>query len=195
MTYGAADAFAPYIEEDLGVSVRVTSRHGGMLLAGKVLEWLEAEWFRGRVRDAEVILFNADRPVWGDSPEDCSPETFFDEYKAQLDEIFDEFIALRGDSPTIIRAFTHYITPSSGGYWQEEHIPCWDRYNSTIHQSAMEHGIPVADFYDAFNGPNHDEDPVDKGYIAPGAHGKPTATGLAVMADVLRALGYEFTIP
>jgi lysophospholipase L1-like esterase len=48
--------------------------------------------------------------------------------------------------------------------------------------------------YDAFNGPNHDQDPRDKGYI--GSDGMHTnETGQDIIADLLRELGYEYSVP
>jgi lysophospholipase L1-like esterase len=46
----------------------------------------------------------------------------------------------------------------------------------------------------AFNGPNHDEDPKDKGYILPdGEH--PSEAGAQVIAEAFRKLGYVPIVP
>jgi hypothetical protein len=54
--------------------------------------------------------------------------------------------------------------------------------------------VAVASFYDEFNGPNHDEDPREKGYVfGDGYH--PSPEGTVVQAQVLHALGYEPIVP
>jgi lysophospholipase L1-like esterase len=46
---------------------------------------------------------------------------------------------------------------------------------------------------EAWNGPNRDEDPNDKGYTWDGIH--PNEKGAAVIANALRELGYEPVVP
>ena len=54
--------------------------------------------------------------------------------------------------------------------------------------------MPVARVFEAFNGPEHDQDPRDKGYIGgDGVH--TTALGRQVIADCLRELDYGFVNP
>jgi len=48
--------------------------------------------------------------------------------------------------------------------------------------------------YDAFNGPNHDEDPREKGYIGPdGEH--TNEEGRKIIAKLFHELGYEPVTP
>ena len=64
----------------------------------------------------------------------------------------------------------------------------------TIHQVAAEKKIPVAEVYAAFNGPSHDEEPMDKGYIqSDGEH--PSEAGAKAIAELLRKLGYVPIVP
>jgi lysophospholipase L1-like esterase len=59
---------------------------------------------------------------------------------------------------------------------------------------ATQYGIPVARVYRDFNGPNGDQDPGDKGYIAAdGFHNNDA--GARRMAELLRELGYEPLAP
>jgi len=63
-----------------------------------------------------------------------------------------------------------------------------------IREAADEYGAGTASWYDAFNGTDHDEDPVEKGYIGPdGMH--QSLVGQKVQAEVLHALGYAPIIP
>jgi len=165
---------------------------------------------RDLIREAEVVVFFANpldsvsetHPFdWDcfyscDKPVDCSPETF-ETYKAHLDAIYGEILALRNGSPTIIRALDSYILRYS--QWvkcgiAEECTVCWENFTATVHQAAADHNIPVAHVYDAFNGPNHDEDPREKGYIGPGGEHTSEA-GQKIIADLLRELGYEPVAP
>jgi hypothetical protein len=65
--------------------------------------------------------------------------------------------------------------------------------DAAILQVGNERGILVADTGLALNGPNHDEDPYDKGYLADGVH--ENNVGAQVVADVFRKLGYEPIVP
>lgn len=76
----------------------------------------------------------------------------------------------------------------------EEYKRCWEAMSVTIHQVAAGKKIPVAEVYAAFNGPNHDEDPKDKGYIqSDGEH--PSEAGAQVIAEAFRKLGYVPIVP
>jgi hypothetical protein len=46
----------------------------------------------------------------------------------------------------------------------------------------------------AFNGPDLDEDPSDKGYLYGGGQ-HPNQEGIALMAELIRELGYEPLAP
>ena len=63
-----------------------------------------------------------------------------------------------------------------------------------IREAADEYGAGTASWYDAFNGPDHDEDPYEKGYIADDVFHQ-SREGVAVHAEVLHALGYAPIIP
>jgi lysophospholipase L1-like esterase len=76
----------------------------------------------------------------------------------------------------------------------DECVQCFEHKNEAVSRAAVAQGVPLACVYDAFNGPNHDEDPRMKGYIKEdGRHA--TAAGREVIADLLRELGYEYTVP
>ena len=76
----------------------------------------------------------------------------------------------------------------------EENRRCWNALNETVHQAAAEFEIPVARVYDALNGPNHDEDLREKGYIRDdGLH--TNEKGQKVIADLFRKLGYDSIVP
>jgi len=144
-----------------------------------------------------------EQPSWDDDcnhsyrlPGDCSPETF-ESYIENIKGIIEEILSLRNGMPTIIRAMDYYMPLySEWKEWgiQEECTCCWENFNNAIHQAAAAYNVPVARVYDAFNGPNHDEDPREKGYIGDdGEHTK--EAGQKVIADLMRELGYKPVTP
>jgi hypothetical protein len=212
--WGVADRYAAHIEADLHVTVKVHDLSGPGLSAGTVLAALRGEE-GGRplpanvpdlIREAEVVVvygnplesISESHPgdwncVSSEEPyaRDCAPETF-DTYRAHLGAIYEQVLALRGDAPVLVRAFDAYnplysVYRERGVY--DECVACWENCNEAIHEAAAAHNVPVARVFDAFNGPDHDEDPRDKGYIRDdGEHTTPE--GRQVIADLLRELGY-----
>jgi len=206
--WGIGEYFAVYIEEDLGVKVTVHDETAGSQTAYGLLKKLrELERLRELVSEAEVVTFQGDPTqsisetnpfdydcsfgMWGYYVVNCSLETF-DKYIADLEAIIEEILLLRDSSPTIIRAMDYYC-PIYGEFKEqgiyEECRQCWENSNIAVHQAAAAHNIPVACLYDAFHGPNHDEDPHDKGYLLIDGH--TNEEGQKVIANLFRELGYE----
>ncbi len=199
-------AYVDHLKRDLGIRVKAQNRWEGGLTSGQLLKRLRDDQdVRSDLSEAEVIVFGAnpaDHIGWrfvtnvASDTYDCSPKALAG-YKADLDSITAEILALRKGKPTLIRTMEFYnpilaLWKEWGTY--EEYRRCWTAFNQAIQQSAAEHKIPVARVYDAFNGPNHDQDPKDKGYI--GADGEHTSTaGDQAIADLFWKLGYEYQIP
>ena len=125
----------------------------------------------------------------------CEMDTF-GLYIQHLELIYQHIFELRGDQPIIVRAFDAYNPIPAR--WEEDGTfdachACWENYNAAIHQAASEYYIPVARVNDAWNGPDHNEDPNDKGYTADGIH--PNELGAQVIAEELRKLGYDPDTP
>ena len=104
----------------------------------------------------------------------CSMESF-ELYIDHLKEIYSLIFELRAGKPTLIRTFDAYnpvlITQCAANDTVDICLRCWENYNQAIHFAADEMGIPVANVFDAWNGPDHTEDPNDKGYTqADGIH-------------------------
>ena len=201
---GFGQYYAAAIEADLSVKVTLDDMWRGGLTTGQLLDDLRTfDVYRKAIKDAEVITFIAnptDHIGWAIVGEgdkyDCSPKALAG-YKADLDAIIKEIFALRKGKPTLIRTYDFYNPTYSewkklGKY--EEYKRCWEAMSVTIHQVAAEKKIPVAEVYAAFNGPNHDEDPKDQGYILPdGEH--PSEAGAKVIAEAFRKLGYVPIVP
>ena len=63
-----------------------------------------------------------------------------------------------------------------------------------IREAADEYGVAMVSVYDAFNGPDHDENPREKGYVDDdGLHA--SRAGASAHAEILHALGYGAIIP
>jgi hypothetical protein len=206
--FGFGVYYAAYIEEDLGVKVRVHERAvGGQTAWGLLSKLFDDEEIRELVSEAEVVTFigNPRDSISETNPWDyecaeasgcyvinCSLVTF-EKYIADIEAIIEEILSLRDGSPTIIRAMDCYYPnvrwhKEYGVY--EECKQCIDNTNMAIHQAAAAHNVPVARVYDAFNGPNHDEDPIDKGYLSPdGIH--TSEEGKKIIAILFRELGYQ----
>jgi hypothetical protein len=73
-------------------------------------------------------------------------------------------------------------------------IHCWTTFNESIRIAAEENNIPLISVYDLFNGPNHDEDPREKGYIG-GMGLFPSGEGALAIAESIREEGYDPVAP
>lgn len=204
---GVGKYYAAYIEEDLNATVNLHDEWQGSLSAKTLLKQLQKEERLRRIlRDSEVVVYFGN-PVgsatgdWSCVPranyvKDCSPETF-SEYQATLEAIVEEILALRDGAPTIIRATDFYVPVLT--QWREaglevECTRCIENMVAAVHEAAAAQNIPVARVYDALNGPNHDVDPRNMGYI--GADDIHTSDlGQQVIASLLRELGYEPVVP
>ena len=219
-TWGFPKYYASYMEKDLGVKVTIHNKAvGGQSVIDILRRLRKDESLRKLVSEAEVVTLSGnpnlspgdtpeslenylkwkEQPSWDKDckkfyrpPGDCSPETF-ESYIENIKAIIEEILSLRNGMPTIIRAMDYYVPMYSE--WKNHGIEkectcCWENFNNAIHQAAAAYNVPVAWVYDAFNGPNHDEDPREKGYIADdGRHTR--EAGQKVIADLMRELGYD----
>jgi hypothetical protein len=208
------NAFAAQIEEDAGVKVTVHDYANNAASAGEVLEVLHTgESMNARtaglldsIKDAEVVVMNLnledsidpDNPVNLDGcflmtkPGNCSPSSF-EKYTEDLKEIWAEIFRIRGNKPIILRGTDLYNPLISS--WKENGIyeectTCWENLSDAARKAAEAYGIPFLARLDAFNGPNHDEDPAAKGYITEdGEH--PSVLGAQFTAELLGEMGYD----
>jgi hypothetical protein len=164
--------------------------------------------WRANLAQAEVITFEANPtprigwyiingPGTGSQYTKDFSDAAFAGYQADMEAVLSEILALRKGQPTLIRAQNFYCPIYSD--WKrmgiyEECQTAWTRFNLCLEQAAAKYGVPTADIYSAFNGPNHDEDPIDKGFIGSDSEHASTL-GYQVMADIFRRLGYEFIVP
>jgi hypothetical protein len=221
--WGVARKFAANIERDTGKTVVVHNYATGNLSVLQVLSALRggpdaedgplpSDQLRTDIADAEVVVFYgnprgdaAQGGVTGGletcmnktvAPDDCTP-AHYAPYVENLKAAYEEILALRDGKPTIIRAVDFYnplISRHRTDGTEAECTACWEVFNAAVKEAADAYHVPLVSTYDAFNGPQHDEDPREKGYIlSDGQHATPE--GQQVIADALSAAGYDSIAP
>jgi lysophospholipase L1-like esterase len=122
-------------------------------------------------------------------------------FSANFNAILAEVRSLRGARRTIIRTMDVYnpfvnedraqnTWPNDQGNDFQVFKPYLDVINSQIAATATGRNIPYARVYLAFNGPNGDIDPSDRGLLDfDGLH--PNGRGHRLIANLLRGLGYS----
>ena len=113
-------------------------------------------------------------------------------FRKNYDAVLTEILTLESPTDTIIRVMDFhcpYVRKHKDLGIYEDTKRIWMAFSECIYQVSMEHGIPVAQVFQAMNGPDGDDDPKKKGYIAGG--GNLTHKGCWVVADLFRELGYE----
>jgi lysophospholipase L1-like esterase len=141
-----------------------------------------------------------DRTCGGADNQDCL-RTGLVTFRANFDAILTEVRSLRGSRNTIIRTMDIYnpfvdedraqdTWPNDQGNDFQVLKPYIDAVNGHIGASATARNIPFARVYLAFNGPNGDSDPSNRGLISfDGLH--PSGSGHRMIAELLRGLGYS----
>jgi hypothetical protein len=211
---GLGKAFASQIEQDTEVQVILKDFALPSLSAGQVLQALQTghsprfllESLAAALRDAEVVVMfvnpvdsvDPEKPLDLDGcfvsspPGPCNPEAF-EKWTSDLKAIWAEILMLRSGQPTILRATDLYnplISPWNEHGVYEACTECWENMSNAARLAAEAYGIPFLSRLDAFNGPNHDEDPRQKGYIvSDGEH--PSHLAAQFTAELLSQMGYE----
>jgi hypothetical protein len=211
--WGIGEIYADSVRASQGVEVRLHNRAVGGLCAADALEALrgnpsgydgQLEGVRNLLEEAELLVFAVNGTCSVDvdrlgnpfrAPYSCGEvdSTTFDLFRERLGEAYQEIRAIRGDSPLLIRTFEAYAPTVEG--WREagRYHECRAAvlgYNQAIRHAAEAHQVPVARLRLAFNGPDFQEDPVQKGLI--GADNVHTnEEGQALIASLLHDLGYR----
>lgn len=202
------------IEQELGVEVVVDDYAWPRLSAGEVLQVLQTgasqrsglESLPAALAEAEIVvmLVNPLHSIIPEKPLDlegcflsaapgaCDPETF-ERWTADLRAIWAEILLLRKGQPTILRATDLYnplVVPWNKAGVFEACTSCWVNMSQAARLAAETYGIPFLSRLEAYNGPNFDQDPREKGYIArDGEH--PSERGAIFTADMLVQMGFD----
>jgi hypothetical protein len=209
------ETLPPLIERDLGVKVVLDDYGESGLGLDSVLQQLrtgksdysELTGLSEAISTADMVVmfigdpagslipdnqFNQDGCIFGDRPPvNCNPASL-EQYTTDLKWIWGEIFRLRNGQPTILRTMDLY-TPLIIQYKENgillDCTRCFENYSNAIHLAAEAYHIPFIRRYDVFNGVNHDEDAVAKGYILDGMH--PSLLGVQAIAEQISQLGYE----
>jgi lysophospholipase L1-like esterase len=190
-----ADLYAAYLEADLSVKVTVHNKAFGGQWVSILLYYIQNnDSYREKISEAEVItILTMGSHLYSNlaSSVPCDNSSVED-FEKNLDDVIAEIYSLRGGRKTVIRLVEQYhflvnFHKKYGGF--EDTKMCVNAYNDRLHKVASKYNIPVVPLYLAFNGPNGDESPYEKGYLYDGVH--PNETGDVIIADLLRELGYE----
>lgn len=217
--WGVERVLAGNIEEDTGIPVNIQFSWIGGLSAGEVIEGLEGNSVEFRLNQLPEILPEAEVIVLYTNPEqsqsDANPHDFncgqadsacyvnacsaenFEVYVDHLEQIYAAIFAFRQGQPTIIWAYDSY-NPIMANRCADEGVfeacrSCWETYSQAAQEAAASYSVPFAHVFDAFNGPQHDQDPQERDLFKDGVH--PNEAGAALLAQTLRELGYEPIVP
>jgi hypothetical protein len=118
------------------------------------------------------------------------------EFKRAYDSMVKELLKIASPSRKVIRIVDFYCPSVAKNREHGMHEPIRDHYlavTGCIARSGRRYGIPVACVFAAFNGPDGNDDPLVKGYVADdGRH--PSDLGKEVIAGELRKFGYRYTL-
>ncbi|MBI4928180.1 MAG: SGNH/GDSL hydrolase family protein [Anaerolineae bacterium] len=216
--WGLGEAFASQIEKNYAVKVELDDYALPSLSAGSVRTVLETgkssnfqlEKLPEAVKEAEIVIMfvnpmdsiNPELPLNLDGcfgvsqPKECSSNSFRN-YTADMKAIWGKILELRAGQPTVLRA-TDIYNPlvqqwnKSGTF--DACTQCWKNMSEAARQAAEAYNIPFISRYDAFNGSDHREDPVEKGFIREdGEH--PSELADIFTAELLINLGFSVVTP
>jgi len=213
--WGVPELYARHAEEALGVNVRVHDLTIANLNAAQILDYLDLSMFADQVADAEIVVVfgdpersgvelpfpdvrscwstvaNALRPPATSSAADWAP------YREMLGRVFERVWELREERPTVVRTADMFV-PMIDAWDQagvlEECRREWEMMSDQVRVAAEAHGWRMVSIFDALNGPHHDRDLVERGWVhADSEH--LNAEGAARLAEALAAVGFEPLTP
>ena len=208
---GVIYRYAEMLLDEFGVEVDLRNRAVGSLHSTTMLEQLRTnERLRNDLAEADAVTTDIPINVWveslktvtgseGRNPADCGGDDghqclrdALEQYKTDTDAIIDEIVAICDPDEVLIRIYDVYmintIVMLETGTLDAIN-PYWKAGNDYVEESAARYGIPVAQVYDAFMGPDGTDDPYVKGLLDDDQL-HPNAEGAALMADLLDELGY-----
>ncbi len=204
-------AYRDILKEDLAVEVDMRDHTVGGQATHDFLSQLQTnDRLRRDLAEADVILFLIPNDEWkepcntiigeeGRNPADCGGDDGLQclrsataNYNAMVELVFVELTTLADPSETVIRVMDFYqFTPGEDDEAAVETLmPLWRESQRYVERAAARYGIPVAQVFDEFMGPDGTDIPEQKGLVsADGVH--TTAHGTELIAQMIRELGYE----
>jgi hypothetical protein len=207
--WGVAKQYAALAEKELGRDVNFTDLSTGGLTAVAALRRLKAN--HRAVEQADIIVVaglgptesgavpadDVDRCVTIDPTPQDPPKVYsvadWKKYGDVLQAIYAEIWKLRAGAPTILRGVDHYIPAPDA--WRKAGIDkeCTADFASesgAIQAATEASGATFVSIYDVLNGPDHQKDPREAGYILEDS-GHTTEQGVDVIAATIAAAGFE----
>ena len=208
---GVAEPYAALAAEALGREVRAHDHFGAG--PNELLSGIQGSW-AADVADAEIVTIIVS-PVGvtpakhlacisaafgghiqtGEPPVMTSVEDWQD-LRDALDRIYDEIWRLRAGQPTTIRvlgSFNPWFAQLQQAGIASACMADEEVRDQVERDAAEAAGAVFVSWLDLFNGPAHDVDPVEQGWLADGVH--PNDTGRALMVEALAATGWEASGP
>ncbi|HEX8096505.1 MAG TPA: GDSL-type esterase/lipase family protein, partial [Pyrinomonadaceae bacterium] len=214
---GYVPRYSDYVRRDTGNNVSLTNLSQNGWTSTQLLNALRTEAsFRNAVAASQVVTWDIGGNDFlhlmddyqggrcgGADNQDCARSALAT-FKSNWSAITAEILALRSTSTTVIRTMDIYnpfvnLMKNSDSWRDDGGLndyqalkPYLDDANNCIAATSLANKIPYARVYQAFNGPNGDQDAGAKGYLAfDGVH--PNDIGHKVIADLFRGLGYAKT--
>lgn len=118
-------------------------------------------------------------------------------YRDALDAVYERIWELRDGEPTIVLTYDvplGFLAPWGELGIEAECSANWDVQAQVIREAAEANGAGFVSVLDVFNGPNHDEDPVERGWMMDDLM-HANEVGRDIIADALAAYGFEPSRP
>ncbi len=212
---GYVDRYADLLRTDTGTNVEVRNLGVNGLTSGQLRAGIEGDRrVREAVRRADVVTINIGAndllrarqryqsgSCGGADNQDCLRKAVAG-FRANWDAVLDGVLAgVRSTDTTIVRTMDFYnpsvLVDAATVSWPaartndfEVFREYLEQVNSHIVESSDARGVPHAEVYRFFNGPEGNRDPSIKGYVSEdGIH--PSDEGHTAIARELGELGYE----
>jgi lysophospholipase L1-like esterase len=205
------DAYATYLEEAFGIPVYVRFHTTFGSSPSALLNKLRNnDSVRADLEEADVVLLEIPQgdvrepfmtaEGWaGRDPADCGGDDnkqclrdYVEENQAAVEAILGELTAICDPSETLIRAIDVYqmdVADRKAAGTLNVTIPYMEEAQEAFEEIAATYGIPVAQVYDEFMGPDGADDPRDRGLLSDQRH--PSEAGSLLIAEMLHDLGYD----
>ena len=208
---GVAERLSVHAAEVLGVSVRAHDHAHNYLYVADALELLRDERSYPQLadvaRNAEIIVLHlaplemeavapgiesCDSPVAIGAPEPYTIDDW-EPYREALQQVYDEIWELREGQPTVLMTLdwpTGRLSQLRDRGIDDVCIENGVTLSAAIREVAEANGATMVSLYDLFNGPDHQDDPNDRGWMASDRVHFSDA-GIQAIVDALAAAGFE----
>lgn len=207
------EVIGPYSEllgAEFGVEVELRNHTVGGQRADELLELvLNDETLRSDIADAHVVTLLVPIGEWaepmqtatgfegrdpsecgGDDNQQCVREVI-DHHNQQVDEILQAVVSLADPTETLIRIQNQHFFPTNASPEAQDILyPYFADVNTHLQEDADQYGIPVADVFRDFAGPDGTRNAEEDGLISSDHH-HPSLTGGQRIAELIGNLGYD----